>query len=639
MVKAKKSIKKKASKKPATAPETPTTKETQELKSSPDKGPETAPPAPTKKPVTEKKVAPPAPTKKPVTEKKVEPPQKEPEITLDTLSVEAIDGIGPKIANKLAKIGILSLTEFEKVDPVEIYEKVKIPVHRVMEYHKKAQMILEMELDDAIISALAAKNYTIEQTIEENPTKLMEITKSSKKTIMDFLKKVVRITMFLDANTCRTNSIDILHRLKSPTELEPSLKTATGTNLDTLSVLAIDGIGPKIADRMDAVGIHTIHDLMRANPAAMYSKVKVPLHRMMEYRKKAQMILGLEFEPEVIDVLAEKGYSIESAIEEDDRTIRDLTAKDKDEILNFIEKLVQITMFLDVDTCRNYSIAILHKSTEISLPPTTPTPVPPPSSPLEDDYFEFLGKEQLLAYLYSGERESIILKLLRDRARNKNEISMFLEKKGLPCTPRELNDIIDFFVRAEVAQLEWFAGNYDVHVFMISDFDIFRSPAPKIIAEAKNNLPSPLVAETYLDDVTDYFAKYIPTHEDKMKLAKALLDPDIFVTLTILREKSYPLEKFPKGFGQDRVDMQSIIRRMEEVGIVKIFQDETKKEWVMLYADVSVPQFYPEYMIENIRADVYNNKIKQDLALKHLDLLEIHYDTFFEIYNKFFQWD
>ncbi|MHA1129574.1 MAG: hypothetical protein ACTSQQ_02090, partial [Candidatus Helarchaeota archaeon] len=188
MVKAKKSIKKKASKKPATAPETPTTKETQELKSSPDKGPETAPPAPTKKPVTEKKVAPPAPTKKPVTEKKVEPPQKEPEITLDTLSVEAIDGIGPKIANKLAKIGILSLTEFEKVDPVEIYEKVKIPVHRVMEYHKKAQMILEMELDDAIISALAAKNYTIEQTIEENPTKLMEITKRSKKTIMDFLK-------------------------------------------------------------------------------------------------------------------------------------------------------------------------------------------------------------------------------------------------------------------------------------------------------------------------------------------------------------------------------------------------------------------------------------------------------------------
>jgi predicted flap endonuclease-1-like 5' DNA nuclease len=592
-----------------------------------------------KKPTEQPKAAKVPPAGPPKPTPKVETPPKEPKITLDTLNVDAVDGIGPKIADKLAKVGIKTLSEFAKTDPVQIYEKVKIPVHRVMEYNKKAQLILDLELDDKLINALAAKNYTIEQAIEEDPTKLMEITKASKRIIMDFLSKVIRVTMFLDANTCRTNSIDILHRLKEgdvgTVITEGTLKTSTGNTLDMLSVLAIDGIGPKIADRMDAVGIKTIYDLMRANPAAMYSKVKVPLHRMMEYRKKADMILALEFASEIIDSLADNGYSIETAIEEDDRILRDLTEKDKDQILNFMENLVQITMFLDVDTCRNYSIAILHKSKEIA-PPPAPAPVTPPSAPLEDDYFEFLGKEQLLAYLYSGERESIILNLLRDRARNKNELSIFLEKKELPCTPRELNDIIDFFVRAEVAQLEWFRGNYDVHVFMISDFDIFRSPAPKIVAEAKKNLPSPLVAESYLDKVTDFFEEYVPSHEDKMELAKALLDPDIFVTLTILREKSYPLEKFPKGYGQDRVDMQSIIRKMEKYGIVKIIQDETKKEWVMLFNDVSVPQFYPEYMIENIRADVYNNKIKEDLALRHLDLLEIHYDTFFEIYSKFF---
>ncbi|HUY00236.1 MAG TPA: hypothetical protein VMV49_11815, partial [Candidatus Deferrimicrobium sp.] len=213
-----------------------------------------------------------------------------------------------------------------------------------------------------------------------------------------------------------------------------------------------------------------------------------------------------------------------------------------------------------------------------------------------------------------------------------------LEDKLTPCTSSQLNDVVDLLVQTETVQLEWFEGNFDVHLFLISDFAIFRIPAPKIIEEAEKHLPTPLVSEKYLDDVAIFFDKYKPNDEDNLFIAKLLRDPDIFVTLTLIRGRIYPLKKFPKGMG-DGVDMRSIIDKMIEAGIVKIYEDETRQEWVMLLTDLRAPQFYPEYMIENIRGDATEKLITPELATRHLDLLELHYDTFYEIYSKFFSWD
>ncbi|MFX1294113.1 MAG: helix-hairpin-helix domain-containing protein [Promethearchaeota archaeon] len=556
--------------------------------------------------------------------------------TLNNLSIETIDGIGPKVTNKLKEIKINTLEDLMQANPTEIYQEVKIPVHKVMEYQKKAEKILELELDDEILNALTARKYTIEQTIEENPKKLIEITKRDKDQIKEFLDKVMQVTMFLDANTCRTNSIGILHRAeKKPAEVpkeppKPPLGKPKLT-LDTLSVETVDGIGPKIEDKLRGVGIRTLDHLSRANPVGLYKLVKLPIHRMMEYRKKAQMILQLELDGKIIDTLEEKDYTIEKAIEEDPEIIRKMTGRDKEQVMDFIENVVQITMFLDANTCRTNSVGILHKSKKEEKPEAE---VP------EYEEIRYLGKDQILAKIYSTELAYTVLKLLRERARNKTEIQKIIENKLMKVSLRELNDVIDLLVQTELVQLEWFEGNFDVHLFLISDFAIFRTPAFKIIKEIEKHLPTPLVAQKYLKASAKYFDEYKPTSEDNLFIAELLRDPDIFVTLTLLRDSMYPLKKFPKGgFGDSKINLRSIIDRMIDAGIAIVIPDETKKEWVLLLTDIRVPQFYPEYMLENIRQGVSEHRINDELALKHLDLLEIHYDTFYEIYSKFFVFD
>jgi hypothetical protein len=45
-------------------------------------------------------------------------------------------------------------------------------------------------------------------------------------------------------------------------------------------------------------------------------------------------------------------------------------------------------------------------------------------------------------------------------------------------------------------------------------------------------------------------------------------------------------------------------------------------EWVFLLTDPIAQNFYPEYLIEKIRKDISEKKLKKNTAIKHLELLE-----------------
>lgn len=555
--------------------------------------------------------------------------------TLDELNVGVIDGVGPKIEQKLEAAGVKNLDELSVMNPVDTQPKTGIPMHKLMEYQKKAELTLDLELESDIIDKLAEKNYTIQDALEAQPDVIERAASRDKYHALSFLNKLTRVTMFLDTETNRNNSIAILKRKKKevggPKE-GGAAPPAAGTTLDTLPVSAIDGVGPNIESNLNDVNISTIGHLASANPGAIYRILKMPIHKVIELRKKAQMVLALELNPTIIDSLAAENYTIAQAIEEDPTVVQRMSGQDRDRVAEFQENVVQVTMFLDHDICRTNSIAILHKST-----PSAPG-APAGEAPEYVDV-HYLGKDQILAKIFSTELDYNILKLLRERARNRTEIVKILESK-IPNAPmKDINESIVLFVQTELVQMEWFEGNFDVHLFLISDFGIFRTPAFKIIEEAEKHLPTPTVADQYLEKVAEFFDSYKPNYEDNLFVAQNLRDPDIFVTLTLLRERIYPLKKFPKGMGESKVDMKSIIDRMEKAGIVTIIRDETKEDWVMLLTDIRLPQFYPEYMLENIRRDAEEKKVTPQLAAKHLDLLEVHYDTFHEVYDKFFQWD
>jgi len=107
-----------------------------------------------------------------------------------------------------------------------------------------------------------------------------------------------------------------------------------------------------------------------------------------------------------------------------------------------------------------------------------------------------------------------------------------------------------------------------------------------------------------------------------------LLHPDKYDFITLFRERAYPMNKLPKTPADSYLDMDALLKSLEEVNIIKRIKDEVSKiDWIFLFTDVSVDTFYPEYLLENIRSDRAAGKLKKEVAIKHLELLE-------EVYTK-----
>ncbi|MHA1253742.1 MAG: hypothetical protein ACTSRP_27500 [Candidatus Helarchaeota archaeon] len=351
--------------------------------------------------------------------------------------------------------------------------------------------------------------------------------------------------------------------------------------LPNLNVVVIDGIDQKIAAKLKRV-----------------------------FKKKAQYLLELEFNEDIIDLLESKNYTIQQAIEEEPESLKSIVQQDMYYVKKFLENLVQITIFLDANTCRTNSIGILHKSK------------------LEPE----LTREQILAKIYNNDLERSILDLLREMPRSKRELQELFTDQ-LVQKKMDIHDILDHFIRAEIVQQDWVENEIEPYFFLIGDFFLTRKPALKIINEAKKDLPTPSVAQEYLASTKEVFSSYEPNSADNSVIAENLLDPKCYWILKILREKPYQLKKLPKRSKDEKdTDIKNKIKSLEKDGIVKIIKDENNKEWVLLLTDITAEVFFPEFMIELIRQNQMNKKLNDNVAIKHLDLLEHTYDTFYKIF-------
>jgi len=232
-----------------------------------------------------------------------------------------------------------------------------------------------------------------------------------------------------------------------------------------------------------------------------------------------------------------------------------------------------------------------------------------------------LTKEQIMAQIYTSDKGRTILNILQQKSLTKKELQSLLEEK----TGRfiaNLDNSLDPFVKTDLVRQDWIEGDSDITLFLLSDFIIMRSPVQKLIEDARKGLPTPQLANEYLKLVTNFFSSYEPTFEDNLKIATHMINPDLFDYIVILREKAYPINKFPKGPGESFEQIKEFLNVLEQNKLIAIVKDESNLDWVFLLSDVLAQQFYPEYLIENIRKAVSEKKLKRDTAVKHLELLE-----------------
>ncbi|KKN21021.1 hypothetical protein LCGC14_0929710, partial [marine sediment metagenome] len=237
---------------------------------------------------------------------------------------------------------------------------------------------------------------------------------------------------------------------------------------------------------------------------------------------------------------------------------------------------------------------------------------------------ENLSKEQKLAQIYSGEKGRKILEILQDKAMSRKELQAVLEEK-LNKIISNIEITLDSFIKTGLVKQDWVEGDTDISLFLLSDFTLFRTPVVKLIENTKTHLPTPELATKYLKEVNDYFSKYKPTLEDNLIIAQNMLNPDKYDYISLLRERAYPLNKLPKGPGESLEQIGNILKPMEKDQIIKFIKDSKDTVWVFLLTDVIAHTFYPEYLIEKIRKDRMEGKLKKEVAIKHLELLEEAY--------------
>ncbi len=240
------------------------------------------------------------------------------------------------------------------------------------------------------------------------------------------------------------------------------------------------------------------------------------------------------------------------------------------------------------------------------------------------DRLKNLTKEQKMAQIYSGEKSRKILEILQERALSRKELQSILEDK-LSIIISNIEVMLDPFVKTGLVKQDWIEGDSDISLFLLSDFTIFRNPVVKLIEDAKKNLPTPELAKNYLEVVSNFFSKYKPNFEDNLVVARNMINPDKYDFITLFRERAYPINKIPKGYGESAEQISNFLKTMENDKIITLIRDSKNVEWIFLLSDVIVHTFYPEFMIEKIRKDRMDGKLKKEVAIKHLELLEEAY--------------
>ena len=240
------------------------------------------------------------------------------------------------------------------------------------------------------------------------------------------------------------------------------------------------------------------------------------------------------------------------------------------------------------------------------------------------DRLKNLSKEQRLAQIYTSEKARTILEALQEKALFRRELQGIIEDKLQKIIPN-IEYVLDPFIKTGLIMQDWVEGDTDITLFLLNDFDIFRSPVAKLVEDAKKNLPTPEIATKYLEEVNNFFTNYKPTFEDNIKIAQTLINPDNYDYITLFRERAYPLNKIPKGPGESMSQVGSLLKAMEDYQIIKVIKDSKDTIWVFLLTDIVIHTFYPEYLIEKIRKDRMDGKLKKNVAIKHLEFLEKAY--------------
>ncbi len=247
-----------------------------------------------------------------------------------------------------------------------------------------------------------------------------------------------------------------------------------------------------------------------------------------------------------------------------------------------------------------------------------------------------LDKLQKLALIFQSEERTKILEILRERPVSKKQLRDKLERTHSNVN---VDLLLEPFLELNLVRRDWIKGTRDKktgqishqgeYFFLVKDVILTRLPNKKIIGSLKNT--TEYVYMKYESKLKEYFTSYDPNqqeNEDIGALASMLLIPDCFDLYSLMKEKFYKKKKVPKMFS-DFVEVDIILKIMEEVGVIITLKDDEDEEWIILFSEIVPIVLFPEYSLPKIiqayKSDDIETSISYEIARKAIDLMEVTY--------------
>ncbi|MHA1695580.1 MAG: hypothetical protein ACTSWR_12350 [Candidatus Helarchaeota archaeon] len=235
-----------------------------------------------------------------------------------------------------------------------------------------------------------------------------------------------------------------------------------------------------------------------------------------------------------------------------------------------------------------------------------------------------LEYEQKLAMIYLDlEKRYILDRLVDDGSSTVTELLGWLKDKTNKKFI-DIDSILSSLVKLGLVKVVSVKGLTSDSVFLIGDIFITRIPATSSIVQIRRyNLPEKIVND-YLDETRSFFAKYVPSIEDNEIICKAIVNPDVFKILKVLRMTPMTARGIEK-MKRKVEDLNEAIKILWNSGLIRILKDKQGNEYYFLKSDIRIEKFFPSYLIDTIRKSYNNQTIANHVLIEHLNILKEEY--------------
>ncbi|MFX1551679.1 MAG: hypothetical protein ACFFB9_15120, partial [Promethearchaeota archaeon] len=230
--------------------------------------------------------------------------------------------------------------------------------------------------------------------------------------------------------------------------------------------------------------------------------------------------------------------------------------------------------------------------------------------------------EEILALTYQDEAKRMIIEYLREAGIiSKSELVIWFKDKYTEKFIDLEATLSDLLKKGIIKQIS-VKGLLSELIVLINDIFMLRAPPLELIEDPINRgLPTQFKKE-YLELVKKFFQSYVPTNEDNLKIVKILSDPQIHLTLRLLRNSIVSRQDLEKLKVKGVTDPYSVVKTLWELQLIAVFQDEMKREYYALLSDFYIDLIFPKYLLQVIKTSYDQKSLSNKALIEYLEILE-----------------